>query len=104
MSSDRKGHEGEKTVSESIRETVKKGQDQSWDRETLEEKVEGMNEFMAKNFRDLEFQIHDQLDRVYVQVMERGTDEIIREVPPEKFLDMVASMMESVGMLVDERL
>ncbi|WP_169577107.1 flagellar protein FlaG [Salsuginibacillus kocurii] len=93
----------QETLAESIRETVKKGEDQ-WDHQVLEEKVDSMNEFLSANFRDLKFNIHDDLERVFVQVLERGTEEIIREVPPEKFLDMVAHMMENVGMLVDERI
>jgi flagellar protein FlaG len=30
-------------------------------------------------------------------------DEVIREIPPEKILDMVAKMMELAGILVDEK-
>ncbi|MFB4165230.1 flagellar protein FlaG [Alteribacillus sp. JSM 102045] len=47
--------------------------------------------------------MHEDLDRIYVQVLERETEEVVREIPPEKFLDMVASMLEQVGILVDEQ-
>jgi flagellar protein FlaG len=32
----------------------------------------------------------------------RETGEVIREIPPEKFLDMVAKLQELAGILVDE--
>ena len=31
------------------------------------------------------------------------TNEIIREIPPEKILDMVAKMWDTAGLIVDER-
>jgi len=31
------------------------------------------------------------------------TDEVIREIPPEKSLDMLQKMLEMAGILVDEK-
>lgn len=53
--------------------------------------------------RALTFNIHKELDRVYVQVIDQETDEIVREVPPEKILDLIASMMKSAGLIVDRQ-
>lgn len=52
--------------------------------------------------RALAFNIHKDLDRVYVQVIDQETQEVLREVPPEKILDLIASMMKSVGLIVDQ--
>ena len=38
-----------------------------------------------------------------VKVIDEGTDEIIREIPPEQILNMVAKMWELAGLLVDKR-
>ena len=38
-----------------------------------------------------------------VRVVDRSNDEVIREVPPEKVLDLMAELRELVGFLVDER-
>ena len=38
-----------------------------------------------------------------VKVIDKDTDEIIREIPSEKVLDMVAKMWELNGLLVDEK-
>jgi flagellar protein FlaG len=38
-----------------------------------------------------------------VKVINSDTNEIIREIPPEKTLDLVAKMWEMAGIIVDER-
>ena len=38
-----------------------------------------------------------------VKVINSETNEVIREIPPEKILDLVAKMWELAGILVDER-
>lgn len=48
----------------------------------------------------LEFSIHEKTKEIMVKVYR--DDQVIREVPPEKVLDMVAHMLELAGLLVDE--
>jgi flagellar protein FlaG len=38
-----------------------------------------------------------------VKVVDTETQEVIREIPSEKILDMVANILEMAGILVDER-
>lgn len=47
--------------------------------------------------------IHEKTNSVVVKVMNKETGEIIREIPNEKILDLVAKMMEFAGILIDER-
>lgn len=51
----------------------------------------------------LEFSIHDQTRRILVKVMNKDTGEIIREIPPEKSMDLLVKLWEMAGILVDER-
>lgn len=51
----------------------------------------------------LDISIHEKTHQIMVKVMNKETGEVIREVPPEKTLDLVASMMEIAGILIDER-
>ena len=39
-----------------------------------------------------------------IKIVDKNTDEVIKEIPPEKTLDMIAKCMEIAGVLVDERL
>jgi flagellar protein FlaG len=52
----------------------------------------------------LDISIHDKTHDIMVKVLNKDTGEIIREIPPEKTLDLVAKMMELAGILVDERI
>jgi flagellar protein FlaG len=38
-----------------------------------------------------------------IKVVDNETNEVIREFPPKKILDMIANMMELAGLIVDER-
>ena len=51
----------------------------------------------------LSFEYHDETNRISITVKDSDTDEIIREIPPEKALDMLAKAWEMAGLLVDEK-
>ncbi|MEY8739665.1 flagellar protein FlaG [Bacillales bacterium AN1005] len=52
----------------------------------------------------LDVSIHDRTHQIMVKVLNKDTGEVIREIPPEKTLDIVANMMELVGIIVDEKI
>lgn len=51
----------------------------------------------------LQFSIHEKTKQVMVKVVDSENGEIIREIPPEKNLDFLASLWKQAGILVDER-
>jgi|GEM_PF-1920787 flagellar protein FlaG len=51
----------------------------------------------------LEVKIHEATGSVVMRVVNRETGELIREVPPERTLDIVYKMMEIAGLLFDEK-
>ncbi|KUP23873.1 flagellar protein FlaG [Paenibacillus sp. DMB5] len=51
----------------------------------------------------LEISIHEKTHELMVKVLNKDTGELIREVPSEKTLNLVANMMEIAGILIDER-
>ena len=52
----------------------------------------------------LDISIHERTHEIMVKVLNKETGELIREVPPEKTLDIVANMMEIAGIIVDEKI
>ena len=50
-----------------------------------------------------EYSYHKETNRVSIKVLNADTDEVIREIPPEKSLDMLQKMWEMAGILVDEK-
>ena len=49
------------------------------------------------------FGIHDATNRVTIKIVNKETKEVIKELPPEKTLDMIAKAWEIAGLLVDEK-
>lgn len=49
------------------------------------------------------FGYHEATHRITIKIIDRDTDEVIKEIPPEKMLDMIAKTWELAGLLVDER-
>lgn len=69
----------------------------------VEDAVDSFNEFMQPMYTNLKFVLHDKLGEYYVKVVDIETDEVIKEIPPEKMLDMYAQMAEFMGLLIDEK-
>jgi flagellar protein FlaG len=49
------------------------------------------------------FGIHEATNRVTIKLVDKETKEVIKELPPEKTLDMIAKVWELAGLLVDEK-
>lgn len=75
-------------------------------KKAVEITVEDVNEKLSKagTGASIEFNYHEKTGRYSFKILDDETGEIIREVPPEKSLDMVAKMFEMVGILVDKKL
>lgn len=65
--------------------------------------VDKMNKVLEGSNRRFEFSVHEKTHGIMVKVVDNITNEVIREFPPKKILDMVANMMELAGLIVDER-
>ncbi|MGG4144868.1 flagellar protein FlaG [Paenibacillus algorifonticola] len=50
-----------------------------------------------------EMSVHEQTKAIVIKVLNKETGELIREIPPEKTLDLVAKFMEINGILIDKR-
>jgi flagellar protein FlaG len=64
--------------------------------------IEKANKHIRTYDRRLEFSIHDMTKQIIVRVINTEDDSVIREIPSEKVLDMVAHLWEISGILVDE--
>lgn len=50
-----------------------------------------------------EFGYHEETHRVIIKIKDKNTDEVIKEIPSEKALEMLEKAWEIAGILVDER-
>lgn len=67
------------------------------------EAIEKANKHFKSFDRRLEFTIHDKTKQIMVKVIDTEDDSVIREIPSEKILDMVAKLWEMSGLFVDEK-
>lgn len=65
--------------------------------------IEKANKAISGATTRFEFSIHEETKEIMVKVLDSETNEVIREIPPEKILDLVAKMWEMAGLIVDER-
>lgn len=70
---------------------------------TVIEAIEKANKKLSGVMAEFEFSIHEQTKQIMVRVINKDTKEVIREIPPEKTLDMVAHLWEMAGIIVDEK-
>ena len=84
---------------EKTRELEEKGRPISKD--TVRIHVEEANRQFESRHTNLRFKIHEDLSRIYVQVIDRQSEEVIREVPPEKLLDLNAAILKQAGVIID---
>ena len=71
--------------------------------EALDEAIKQMNRAAEAFNVELKFSVHEGTDRVMVQVVNKESQEIIREIPPERVLNMVAQIQNMIGLFVDSR-
>lgn len=76
-------------------------QQQQPSNEQIMKAVEQMNKNMFNS--EAVFGIHEGTNRVTIKIVDKDTKEVIKELPPEKTLDMIAKVWEMAGILVDER-
>lgn len=72
--------------------------------EQAEIMVESMNNFLTSANSQLKFVFHNELNEYYVTIIDSNTDEVIREIPSKKLMDIHAAMREFVGLLVDRKI
>ena len=77
------------------------GKEQQPSAEQVRKAVEQLNKKMENS--EAVFGIHEDTQRVTIKIVDRKTKEVIKELPPEKTLDMIAKVWEMAGILVDER-
>jgi len=73
-------------------------------KEEVERAVKSTNRLLNDEHKTMyKFEVHEGTGRVMVNLIDSKTKEVIKEIPPEKILDLVANIWERLGILVDER-
>ena len=65
--------------------------------------IESANQDLKTVDKRLEFSIQEKTKQIMVKVIDQHTDEVIREIPSQKILDVIAGILECAGIIVDEK-
>ena len=75
---------------------------QKFDPDQLEQITKELND----NFRifntALSFSVDDNTGTTVIRILDRDTDKVIREIPPDELLQLAAKLTEVLGRLVDK--
>lgn len=69
----------------------------------LKEVVDELNREMSPLNFGIKFGFSDEIDSMYVSVYERATDKVIRKIPSDEAIQLMAKMREIVGMIFDKK-
>jgi flagellar protein FlaG len=97
----------EKKVEEQPVKAVKYGEynknDLTVGEKTIIDSIEKANKAITGSNRKFEFSIHEKTKAIVVKVIDTDRNEVIREIPSENILDMVASMWKMAGIGYDKK-
>lgn len=72
--------------------------------EKAKQMTDTMNTFLQSANTQLRFKFHEKLNEYYVTIVDSKTDEVVREIPSKKLMDIHAAMREFVGLLIDRKI
>jgi len=70
-------------------------------KEALKDAVDKINRSVSNT--SAIFGIHDKTNRITIKIVDKETHDVVKEIPAEETLDLVAKAWEMAGILVDEK-
>jgi flagellar protein FlaG len=68
----------------------------------LKRALDKLSGFLNDDNTTVDYEIHDKFHELMIKITDKNTNQVILEIPPKKILDLVAKMMEMVGILFDK--
>lgn len=69
----------------------------------LQKAVEEINKKMLHNSEAI-FGVHEATNRVTIKIVDKDSKKVLKEIPPEETLDMIAKVWELAGIMIDEKM
>jgi len=77
-------------------------EDRGFDLVNLEGQVKQANQLAESLNRSIRFFVDEESGRTAVNVVDKNTHQVIKSIPPEQFLDLVARVTKIAGIFFDE--
>lgn len=71
--------------------------------EVIVKAIEKANKAINGVGKRFEYSVHEKTKEIMIKVINQETNEVIREIPPEKLLDLVTRLQEICGVIIDEK-
>ncbi|MEC0227895.1 flagellar protein FlaG [Paenibacillus alba] len=71
--------------------------------EAIIKAIEKANKSLEGIQHKFQYSVHEKTGQIMVKVINSDTDEIIREIPNEKLIDLIAKFQEINGLTIDEK-
>ena len=83
-----------------LKESIKKVRESS--EATVKRTAEALEDYAKSMKRDLKIQIHGPTGDIMVKVISEKDGRVIREIPPEEWLNLAAKMKDMAGVLLNK--
>ena len=70
-------------------------------KDTLSAAVEKLNDYVAKNKRNIHFSIDEDTSRTVVKLID-GEDNVLRQIPSEEVLHLIKSLEQNKGLILED--
>ena len=72
-------------------------------RESLEQAIDELNHAVSVLNHRINFSIDEETGRLMAKVIDAQTNEVIKQIPPERVMAFVRRFQEFIGLLLDEK-
>lgn len=80
-----------------------KNTDVQVDKKELKNALDKLTKFISDDNTKVEYEFHKKFNHdLMIKIINKDTNQVLLEVPPKKILDIVAKMMDMVGVLFDK--
>lgn len=66
----------------------------------IEDVVDNVNEYVQNISRQLNFSVEKDTGRTVIRVVDSSTDELVRQIPTEEFLELAKALEKAKGILL----
>ena len=84
---------------ENARKATKGTDAEGQENENLKEVVSGLNDLVHELHRELQFSLDDESGEMVIKVIDRETDTVVRQLPPEEVLKLRKRLQEAAGVI-----
>lgn len=93
-----------KETSPNTKHTEKESKESALAEKKIKQAIDEANQRTKFTKKSFEYEVDDKTNRIAITIRDQETDEVIREIPSEETLDMVAKIWELAGIIVDEKM